>query len=425
MAVFPFTIRATDSEGSFADRQFSITVRNSRVERYMSLTNTDAYTSSDGQTWTLRAGQGGSSCAYGNNMWLIGPNSTGGGMRRSSDGVNYIFIDSANMTFTHLNDPIFGTNMDPVMQSGRISKIRFHNGRFWFYDARGSAITNPGAMRVWYSENGVDWFGRTLLSPTTAPSSNSNVIINVTASGQTVTEDNGVLFLSAATGPSNPVGLHPTIGTGGAPFGFQSTDNGNTWTPVRRAGLAQTVMLNNPAIILTRLNGIYMCSNYGTNAGLGSAARNYIYSTDGSNWTLGDFSVGSGLTTTQTDQLFTRQRPNGYIYANGLIYTSMAAAGAGGGGAFEYMVSADGINWTLRNTMIDFARATGAYGPENGELVYQNGIFIQVHEGGGVVETITVGQYSGGLRFSTNGSTWTTVNRFDNSTTTFTDVSMM
>jgi hypothetical protein len=432
MAVFPFTIRATDSEGSFADRQFSITVRNSRVERFMAVTGADAYTSADGQSWVLRAGMGGSSCAYGNNMWLIGPISIGG-LRRSTDGVNYTYIDPASMTFTHLNDPRTGTNAagNPSMFLGRISKIRFYNGRFWFWQSQTINTSNVGrqSLRVWYSENGIDWFGRTLLHNN---NSATNFINNMQSSGEFITEDNGTLFIGSAVGGGSDPILHPDFGTGGTPLGFQSTDNGNTWAPVRRAGLANSLNLNNANITLTRVNGFYLAYGMNNNFGFGTLSNTYAYSTDGSNWTQGDFSVGTGQSATNIANLLNGTRPNGFIYANGLIYVSMAATASSSPGYLPMLVSADGISWTLRTNIIDFSRTTGS-GSNTGDwgrgnIIYRNGIFLLAHQGGGSADTLGSGGvsvFSGGLRFSTNGSTWTTVNRFDNTATLFLDAAMI
>jgi hypothetical protein len=431
MAVFPFTIRATDSEGSFADRQFSITVRNSRVERFMAVTGTDAYTSADGQSWVFRAGMGGSSCTYGNNMWLIGPVSIGG-LRRSTDGVNYTYIDPASMTFTHLNDPRTGTNAagNPSMFPNRISKIRFYNGRFWFWQSQTSNTSNNSrqSLRVWYSENGIDWFGRTLLHNNNSATNFANIMTN---SGEYITEDNGTLFIGCAVGLGSNTDnlLHPDFGTGGPPLGFQSTDNGNTWTPVRRAGLANSVVLSAPNVSLTRVNGFYLAYGMNTNFGFGNGSATYAYSTDGSNWTQGDFSVGTGQTNSAITTLLNGTRPNGFIYANGLIYVSMAATAGTSPGYLPMLVSSDGISWTLRTNIIDFGRTTGTGANSGdwgrGDIIYRNGIFLLAHQGGGSADVIGANALSGGLRFSTNGSTWTTVNRFDNTATLFLDAAMI
>lgn len=86
---FNFTVRAEDDQGAFADRDFSMTVRNTMVDRYMVVDATDAYTSPDMVTWTKRAGQGGNAVSYGGGKWLITPIVNASSYRLSVDGVNF------------------------------------------------------------------------------------------------------------------------------------------------------------------------------------------------------------------------------------------------------------------------------------------------------------------------------------------------
>lgn len=87
MTVFNFTLRAEDDRGAFSDRQFSIKVRNTLVDRYMIIDKTHAYTSIDLVNWTMRPDMGGSGCAYGGGNWLVwvGDNR----YRMSPDGINW------------------------------------------------------------------------------------------------------------------------------------------------------------------------------------------------------------------------------------------------------------------------------------------------------------------------------------------------
>lgn len=87
---FNFTVRAEDDQGAFADRDFSMTVRNTSVDRYLITTATDAYTSPDMTTWTKRIGQGGLSAQYGGGKWLIQVSATT--YRLSSDGINFSLL---------------------------------------------------------------------------------------------------------------------------------------------------------------------------------------------------------------------------------------------------------------------------------------------------------------------------------------------
>lgn len=87
MTIFNFTLRAEDDRGAFSDRQFSIKVRNTLVDRYMVVDGTHAYTSLDMVNWTERPDMGGVGCAYGGGNWMVwqGDNR----YRMSPDGINW------------------------------------------------------------------------------------------------------------------------------------------------------------------------------------------------------------------------------------------------------------------------------------------------------------------------------------------------
>lgn len=87
MTIFNFTLRAEDDRGAFSDRQFSIKVRNTLVDRYMMVDNNHAYTSLDMVNWTERPDMGGVGCSYGGGNWMVwrGNNT----YRMSPDGINW------------------------------------------------------------------------------------------------------------------------------------------------------------------------------------------------------------------------------------------------------------------------------------------------------------------------------------------------
>lgn len=85
---FNFTVRAEDDQGAYADRDFSMTVRNTMIDRFMMIDATDAYTSPDMVTWTKRVGQGGINVRYGGGKWLIKTGTfSSATYRLSNDGV--------------------------------------------------------------------------------------------------------------------------------------------------------------------------------------------------------------------------------------------------------------------------------------------------------------------------------------------------
>ena len=85
---FDFTVRATDDQGSFADRNFSITVNNTVVARFVAVSSSAVLHSNDGKEWirndALSAMQ---DVTFGNGRWMI-PR-TNMTTYQSTDGVNW------------------------------------------------------------------------------------------------------------------------------------------------------------------------------------------------------------------------------------------------------------------------------------------------------------------------------------------------
>ena len=99
MATYNFTVRAKDETGAFADREFSIQVRNNLVDRLLAINGTNAYSSIDGTTWTTRAGKGGSWCDNQLGKWIVVQSATT--YRISEDTINW----EENLQFRLKNDP--------------------------------------------------------------------------------------------------------------------------------------------------------------------------------------------------------------------------------------------------------------------------------------------------------------------------------
>jgi len=376
MAQFNFTVRATDSEGSFADRSFNITVRNSKIERYMAINTTDAYTSSDGTTWTQRPGMGGYSCAYGNGFWLINSDD---GLRKSYDGVNYNFIPSASLqVYDDLGTLLTSGNGAASLTSGSSAKIRSFGNKFYL-PWQGN-VGGTSKIGVFVSTDGVTWNYKSALIGT---------VTNNLSGGYyfTITEDNGTLFMN-----------HPwTAGTQN--LGYMSTDAGETWTIM--ADIAGSTTRSG---VLRRFNGLYLTTIGTTTA--------YQYSTDGSNWTTGSFGT------------LDHQVIWDFSYANGKLYAFFNKSTTAAAPQI-YLTSVDGINWTT-NTYKTFKSSSQNSANSNVIPIYKNGIFIIGGSSGlGSDDSDTTSVPSGGLRLSTNGTDWVTVNRYDDTSTTFTDVAMM
>jgi len=377
MAQFNFTVRATDSEGSFADRSFNITVRNSKIERYMAINTTDAYTSSDGTTWTLRPGMGGYSCAYGNGFWLI---NCSDGIRKSYDGVNYNLIPTTSIqAYDSTGTPIASASQGlAAFTSTSSCKMKSFNNKFYLpYQGNVGGTSQIG---VFVSSDGITWnFKSVLIVSVSGP------LLNFILS---ISEDNGTLFLN-----------YPWS-NGTQKLGYMSINSGETWTEM--ADVSGNIHNSG---VLKRFNGLYLQAT-------GDSGNSYKYSTDGSNWTSGSFGSISNV------------RFWDFIYANGKLYAFFNKSTTAGQ-AQLYLTSTDGINW-VTNTYKSFISSTQLSVGSNVIPVYKNGIFvIGGSSGQGNDDTTSIVAPSGGLRLSTNGVDWVTVNRYSDTSTQFTDVAMM
>lgn len=102
MATYGFTVRAKDETGAFADRSFSIEVRNTMVDRALAVDGTDAYSSVDGNSWSRKPGMGGVWCDNLLGKWLVAVNATT--YRVSEDTINW----QEGLSFRLANDaPVY------------------------------------------------------------------------------------------------------------------------------------------------------------------------------------------------------------------------------------------------------------------------------------------------------------------------------
>ena len=370
MAVFPFTVRATDSEGSYADRQFNITVRNSRVERFMVINGSNAWTSPDGTSWTERTGHGGYTCEYGNGFWLI-LKTLSWSMLKSTDGINYNLIDAKSLIWIDENDQPL--TAPPALYI--IVKLKFWNGRFWLWQAQGQWF------QLWSSVDGVTWKRKRLYSTT----SSQTVVVNNTMTNYQWGEDNGQLIIPFPSINNSPEsGYVRTMGW--------ITSDGNTFTPVTNAtvttGGAGSVLLN-------RFNGLWIAAGvYHESTQYATSTGRYLYSTDGLNWNVGR--IDGQPSSFPSSSLF---------YVNGLIYVFSSKATTSTIG--YYWTSSDGLNWIQR-----------AYKPFSSNTnitaypIFKNGIFLLAASasGGSSTDSNDLATASTGYRVSIDGINWTIVN---------------
>lgn len=366
MSTFPFTVRATDSEGAFSDRQFSITVRNTRVERFMAISGTDVWTSPNGTDWTIRPGQGGTQCAYGNGTWVVLATD---GVKRSTDGISWTFTPLAQVPLT-LENGSAGTfpafNNTAQVTNG---PMRFVAGKFIV-----TQVTNSN-FHSYQSVDGITW-NRVTIGVNVA-SYGTGIL---SGSAPELSEDNGVIFLNQ---PYN--GLTPSAMNN---MGWRSNDGGATWIPVRNVAAAG----NQSSIFLTRINGLFFAVRANT-----QGALTYQYSVDGSNWINSSLPAGGATS-----------EPRNVMYANGVLYMAPRRNSTSATQALTVWTSTNGINWTANNS-IKIWNTGGS--PHNTQFVYRNGIFL----GAAMIAStsndtsVTLASPGPGLRFSNNGTTWTQV----------------
>jgi len=372
MANFNFTVRATDSDGAYADRNFAITINNTRVERYMVVDNIHAYTSPDLVNWTTRNNQGGWDVSYGNSMWLIattsatpaatpqGLASLGGSayyakstfvVRKSPDGVNFSIINQADMTFlkpdgTAFVVPSVATN---YMVNGRLS---FSNGFFWYPMSWGTNYTTTAANYTSYiarSPDGITW--TMFASPNKGAFYYDNSQYgHYFRSFHKVTDSGADLFL-------------PSYGTAnghvGGLYGWKSSDLGATWTPV----IDSTGKVNNSTAFistyLTRINGLYLAANPS------STSQPVMVSNDGYNWS--PCNVMANSINGQVADI---------VYANGTLYAHSFSSTSLSGSYSSTLTSTDGINWT---NVTPAGMQMSANSPSTNNvmtLIYKNGYVI-------------------------------------------------
>lgn len=376
MANFQFTVRATDSDGAYADRNFAITINNTRVERYMVIDNFNAYTSPDLVNWTTRNGQGGWDCVYGNSMWLIMTNNTtpqnsvsggyflGGGsytgantmvVRKSTDGVNYANLTYAAGQVKFVNNDANSTAFVPSSNVAIYGRLSFSNGYFWLPITWSSDFTQPTAIQSYVarSADGVTW-----------------TILPVPAKGNFFYHSSLGHFyrLWAKVQDSGSDIFIPNYGSANGYtanfYGWKSSDLGVTWVPV----IDSTGKANNNTSyfspMVTRINGLYLAAHNQT------ANVPFMISNDGLNWSP----CNPVANWNSNWPIHSVTYANGTLYAVGSYFSTATVSPI-------LLQSTDGVTWTqvsLGSNVLP-GGSTG-FNPYTG-LTYKNGFLVLSNNG--------------------------------------------
>jgi len=379
MANFQFTVRATDSDGAYADRNFGITVNNTRVERYMVIDGNHAYTSPDLVSWTTRNGQGGWDCVYGNGQWLILTNNNtnrdtnssggmiqGGGaystmpnsalvVRKSLDGVNYTAFtqNSGAVTLTLPSGTVLPTTPTTNQVMGKLS---FSNGYFWMQMLLGDVgSTSPVNQYVARSADGLAW--TLFLVPARGSfvydSTNGHYLRNFTK----VQDSGSDIFIGnlGNTAQGGSVNI----------YGWRSSDLGATWIPVTDSTGKSNGVSNYVSPMITRVNGLWLA------AGVYTAGIPFMVSNDGVNWSACNTVAGHILGHYVHD----------VVYANGTLYAAMNRNNTASSSTAYYLASNDGINWT--QTGFTNMSSNGAAYSQYTNMFYKNGYLVFGNNGTG------------------------------------------
>lgn len=359
MTTFNFTVRAVDERGAYADRDFSIKVRNTIVDRYVAMSmNGHLYTSPDAETWTQRINQGftttdysyANNVVFGNGIWLAPYDKDN--YRTSIDGVNWNAVampGPVSPTGTYLT----------AIQS--IPNFTFVNGQFAMlkWESIGSYL----GRRLYTSYDGITWESKAIINMNVAVNSS----IYSTVYNNPPTYGGGKWMITCGLNNSDVV--------------WVSSDDGATWKS------ANTKVINLQNVYY--FNGLYFA--------ISSSTMDITTSLDGFSWII---------------QPIVKETHVGFsklLYGNGRIVAIPHRNNVGstvGASTNFVMTSLEGTTWTKVGLPITpISSATS--GPNRASAIYHNGLFF-------ISWSRTPQALTTGLLYSSNGIAWSSVptNRF-------------
>lgn len=334
MTTFNFTVRAVDERGAYADRDFSIKVRNTIIDRYIAMsTNGHLYTSPDGDIWTQRINEGialvdnnymySNEIVYGNGIWVAVLDRLS--YQTSTNGVLW--------TRRTLPATIVPNPANYMTAINTIPKVSFVNGKFYIARWTKRSANNYHYKEVWSSLNGIDWEFAFRLPV------NSEIIPNNVALGwqqlNSICFGNGTIIMSS--------GLNTDVI-------YVSKDNGENWIT---ANCKVTNILN-----IYYYNGLFFA--------LSTFSMGITTSIDGLNWTIQPVPAIANVGYSQL------------MYGNGRLI-ALATRGSTSANSTPnidfFMTSTDGVNWEKIQLPVSSILA-GNTNLNKAMGVYFNGVFM-------------------------------------------------
>lgn len=170
MSTFNFTVRATDDQGAFADRDFSINVKNDKIVKTILTNGTNAYTTTNPGTdaTVIRNGIPAAvmglstttgALTYGNGIWVSGNASS---YCTSIDGINWVtqsyptnLVKSAPIT----DSTVPNTGKAAGLSVSVVSNISFNNGMFFLQMMVNTAGSVPNRFITYMlcSTDAINW----------------------------------------------------------------------------------------------------------------------------------------------------------------------------------------------------------------------------------------------------------------------------
>lgn len=327
MPLYNFTVRAEDNAGAFADRDFSINVRNTVTDKFVIATgSTGAYSSVDGVTWVSRPSPLGQEVAYGGGKWINHSN--------GAAGIQSYWVSSDAINWAQYTTP---ASVDTT-QSG--APLAYGNG-MWMMMAGGDGSTRVN-VTAYVSNDGVTWVQKGSLPTGTAIAhgrlayGGGRWMLTRFGSGTTTTGawtslDDGVTW-SAITFPS-ATNTTDAIYVNGMWVITDANGSGGIWTSIDAVNWMKRTPPGGSTsyypINISYGNGIFYVA-----AKTAASTNGGWVSTDTVNWT----SVNSGLASATVDI-----NTGGCAFAGGKFITTRAATNPAW--------SRDGVTWTQITTL--------------------------------------------------------------------------